>query len=214
MELLTTIAALSQEEEAKPAEGEEGDEGDVETKETPEVAAPQLNGVNLSDQEARTSLLALVKTHCCWGSGVVKQMRITGMDYVPAYHYEIQTFAEKRETNWVCGPHKGLDMDSATSGRAPLPWEIDCPPSSVFKEEVRVVTVPHTGVVKTCHKCRGNGGMTCNECYGKVRQVITNFGNINTLSSQSYYTAIHYYRIFLIKLVAHQTMNTSVFRLH
>ena len=92
------------------------------------------------------------------------------MDYVPAYHYEIQTFAEKRETNWVCGPHKGLDMDSATSGRAPLPWEIDCPPSNVFKEEVRVVTVPHTGVVKTCHKCRGNGGMTCNECYGKVRR--------------------------------------------
>ena len=70
--------------------------------------------------------------------------------------------------NWVCGPHKGLDMDSATSGRAPLPWEMDCPPSNLFKEEVRVVTVPHTGVVKTCHKCRGNGGMTCNECYGKV----------------------------------------------
>ena len=32
--------------------------------------------------------------------------RITSMDYVPAYHYELQTFAEKRETNWVCGPHK------------------------------------------------------------------------------------------------------------
>ena len=59
-------------------------------------------------------------------------------------------------------------MDSATSGRAPLPWEVELPPSCVFKEEVRVVTVPHTGVVKTCHKCRGNGGMTCNECYGKV----------------------------------------------
>ena len=63
---------------------------------------------------------------------------------------------------------QGLDMDSATSGRAPLPWEVELPPSCVFKEEVRVVTVPHTGVVKTCHKCRGNGGMTCNECYGKV----------------------------------------------
>ena len=32
------------------------------------------------------------------------------------------------------------------------------------------MTVPHTGVVKTCHKCRGNGGMTCGECYGKVRK--------------------------------------------
>ena len=113
-------------------------------------------------------MLSLVKTHCCWGSGVVSQMSITGMDYVPAYHYEIQTFAEKRETNWVCGPHKGLDMDSATSGRAPLPWAMDLPPSNMFKEEVRVVTVPHTGVVKACHRCRGTGGMSCRDCSGKV----------------------------------------------
>ena len=166
VELTTT--AITEEEATEENEEEDG-EG-KETSEEPVVPAPQLNGVNLTDQEARTSLLGLVSTHCCWGSGVVKQMVITGMDYVPAYHYELQTFAEKRETNWVCGPHKGLDMDSATSGRAPLPWEMDCPPSNLFKEEVRVVTVPHTGVVKTCHKCRGNGGMTCNECYGKVRR--------------------------------------------
>ena len=28
---------------------------------------------------------------------------------------------------------QGLDMDSATSGRAPLPWEIELPPSNMFK---------------------------------------------------------------------------------
>lgn len=28
---------------------------------------------------------------------------------------------------------QGLDMDSATSGRAPLPWEVDLPPSNMFK---------------------------------------------------------------------------------
>lgn len=161
-----TLATATTEEETN----EEENDGEATEAEEVAVPAPQLNGVNLSDQEARTSLRGLVSTHCCWGSAVVKQMVITGMDYVPAYHYELQTFAEKRETNWVCGPHKGLDMDSATSGRAPQPWEIDCPPSNMFKEEVRVVTVPHTGVVKTCHKCRGNGGMTCNECYGKVRR--------------------------------------------
>ena len=152
---------------------------DGENKEEPGPQLPPLNPVSLTDQEARKSLLGLVKTHCCWGSGVVKQMTITSMDYVPAYHYEIQTFAEKRETNWVCGPHKGLDMDSATSGRAPLPWDIELPPSNMFKEEVRVVTVPHTGVVKTCHKCRGNGGMTCGECYGKasIESIVSHLHN-------------------------------------
>ena len=28
------------------------------------------------------------------------------MDYVPAHHYELQTFTEKRETSWTYAPHK------------------------------------------------------------------------------------------------------------
>merc|ERR1719483_755110 len=141
----------------------------------PELPTPAV--VTLTDQQARSALLSFVSGHFCYGSGAAKQMRITSMDYVPAHHYELQTFTEKRETNWAYAPHKGLDLDSATSGRAPLPWEVDEPPLSMFKEEVRMVTVPHTGVVKTCHKCRGSGGMTCGECYGKVRTfMISGFG--------------------------------------
>ena len=130
---------------------------------------PSPTEITLTDEEARSALLSFVSAHCCYGTGAAKQMRITSMEYVPAHHYELQTFTEKRETNWSYAPHKGIDIDSATSGRAPLPWEVDEPPISMFKDEVRVVTVPHTGVVKTCHKCRGGGGMTCGECYGKVR---------------------------------------------
>jgi len=147
----------------------------IETEEDPEKAKdeseapalPQPAVVTLTDQQARSALLSFVSTHCCWGTGAVKQMRITSMDYVPAHHYELQSFCEKRETNWTYAPHKGIDIDSATSGRAPLPWEVEEPPLSMFKDEVRVVNVPHTGVVKTCHKCRGGGGMTCGECWGK-----------------------------------------------
>ena len=38
----------------------------------------------------------------------MKKMRIIcpGMDYVPAHHYELQTFTEKRETSWTYAPHK------------------------------------------------------------------------------------------------------------
>ena len=146
-------------------EAKEGEEADATA---PGVTLPQPTAVTLTDQQARSALLSFVSTHCCYGRGAAKQMRITSMDYVPAHHYELQTFTEKRETNWSYAPHKGIDIDSATSGRAPLPWEVDEPPISMFKDEVRVVTVPHTGVVKTCHKCRGGGGMTCGECYGKV----------------------------------------------
>ena len=145
-------------------EGEEGEKGEEEA--APSLPQPAV--VNLTDQQAKSALLSFVSSHCCYGTGAAKQMRITSMEYVPAHHYELQTFTEKRETNWSYAPHKGIDIDSATSGRAPLPWEVEEPPMSMFKDEVRVVTVPHTGVVKTCHKCRGGGGMTCGECYGKV----------------------------------------------
>jgi hypothetical protein len=145
------------------AEEDEKDKADAEA--TPSLPQPAV--VNLTDQQARSALLSFVSAHCCYGTGAAKQMRITSLEYVPAHHYELQTFTEKRETNWSYAPHKGIDIDSATSGRAPLPWEVDEPPMSMFKDEVRVVTVPHTGVVKTCHKCRGGGGMTCGECYGK-----------------------------------------------
>ena len=79
-------------------------------------------------------------------------------------------------------------MDGPGRGGAPLPWDMEEPPANMFKEEVlilimiamifldrvvtcmqvRVVTVPHTGVVKACHKCRGTGGMSCRDCSGKV----------------------------------------------
>ena len=137
-----------------PADIPEDDKADEEMKRltvVPPLLSPQAV-VTLTDQQARSALLSHVSSHCCYGSGAAKQMRITSMDYVPAHHYELQTFTEKRETNWTYAPHKGIDIDSATSGRAPLPWEVDEPPVSMFKDEVRVVTVPHTGVVKTCHK--------------------------------------------------------------
>lgn len=39
----------------------------------------------------------------------------------------------------------------------PLPWEIDETPSQSFKEEVRLIEVPHTACTKTCHRCKGTG---------------------------------------------------------
>ena len=64
-------------EEAESGEAGEAGEGAPGLKEAGEggPAPPPLNPVTLSDTEARTSLHSLVSTHCCWGSGVVKQMR-------------------------------------------------------------------------------------------------------------------------------------------
>ena len=143
-------------------EGEEGEKGEADA--APSLPQPAV--VNLTDQQARSALLSFVSSHCCYGTGAAKQMRITSMEYVPAHHYELQTFTERRETCWTYAPHKG---DSGLSdGPAPLPWDIKEKPVAMFKDDVRLVPVPNTGVVKSCHKCRGTGGMTCGDCAGKV----------------------------------------------
>ena len=127
----------------------------------------------LTVEQARSALLSFVSAHCCYGTGAAKQMRITSMEYVPAHHYELQTFTERRETCWTYAPHKG--DTTHTDGPAPLPWDIQEKPVAMFKDDVRLVPVPNTGVVKSCHKCRGTGGMTCGDCAGKVEiEVIMN----------------------------------------
>ena len=74
-------------------------------------------------------------------------------------------------TCWSYAPHrpdnKAAVEVSLGHTPPPLPWEVDQHPVRMFRDEVRLVTVPHTGVVKTCHKCRGTGGMTCGDCGGK-----------------------------------------------
>ena len=136
---------------------------------------PSPTEITLTDEEARSALLSFVSAHCCYGTGAAKQMRITSMEYVPAHHYELQTFTERRETCWTYAPHKGEgQVDGPYMGPAPLPWEIEEKPLVMFKDYVRLVTVPHTEVVKTCHKCRGTGGTICSGCGGKVEGGMNN----------------------------------------
>ena len=133
--------------------------------------------VKITEDEARSFLLAHVASHLCYGREAAKQMVITGMEYVPALHYELQTFTERRETCWSYAPHRPdtkVDPDSPegiSEGpgplTAPLPWQIEERPGRMFRDEVRLVTAPHTGVIKPCHKCRGTGGVTCGECGGR-----------------------------------------------
>ena len=123
---------------------------------------------HFSKSSAKDALLNEVSKKCCYGTTAAKQMAIKEVHYLPAYHYELQTYVEKRETNWTYAPHKGGSINGPSHGRAPLPWDIVEEPTNMFKDEVRIVSIPHTDVIKACHKCRGTGGMTCRECSGKV----------------------------------------------
>ena len=100
-------------------------------------------------------------------------MDIKKLEYMPALHYELQTFVEKRETAWTFSSiRSGFGFNNSLNGYRsgappPLPWEIEEFPTQEFKDEVRLVAVPNTTSIKTCHRCRGTGGVTCRDCNGK-----------------------------------------------
>lgn len=121
----------------------------------------------IRDDEARDALLSLVAEKTCWGSGAAKNMAIKDMIPTCAYHYTLETYTEGRSTKYTHVPFKGGIIDGPGNGPAPMPWDIPCNCTALFKTEVHKIPVPHTDVVKTCHKCFGRGFNRCNQCWGR-----------------------------------------------
>ncbi|XP_042206969.1 protein SSUH2 homolog [Homarus americanus] len=141
--------------------------GVEEDRDRTETRGPLPPGPQITDHQARAALLAHVADRCCWGSGAAKKMSIAKISYDSAFHYELQTFTEKRETSWAFTPYGGGDVDGPSNGAAPLPWDVEAHPAHLFHDEVKVVQVPHTASVKECHRCKGTGSLQCSECHGK-----------------------------------------------
>ncbi|XP_066995275.1 protein SSUH2 homolog isoform X2 [Anabrus simplex] len=122
---------------------------------------------HVTEKQARDALLAYAKKHCCYGEGVAKNMAVTQLSYSSAFHYELQTFTEKRETSWTYTPYTGLDYDGVDNGVAPLPWDIEATPTKIFQDEIKIMQVPHTASVKACHRCHRIGTVSCSDCKEK-----------------------------------------------
>ncbi|CAG0883586.1 unnamed protein product [Darwinula stevensoni] len=124
----------------------------------------------ISEEEARQALHKHAQHKTCYGTTTAKRMAITKIISSSAFHYELQTFTEKRETSWAFTPYGGGGGGEGEDGShngAPLPWDIPASPSRLFHDEVKVLDVPGTTSIKECHRCRGAGSLLCNECHGK-----------------------------------------------
>ena len=71
-------------------------------------------------------------------------------DYTYLFQYKLETFTEGRTTKKKKKPYKGGPVDGPENGPAPMPWEINCPPKSFFKDDKIKKEVPHTAKVKVC----------------------------------------------------------------
>lgn len=132
-----------------------------------------FNVPKMDEQSVRSALVNEVNSHCCWGSGAVEDIEITNIDMSSSYHYKLETFTEKRETQWTFEPYNALSHhvvppNMGYQARPPGPWEIEIRPDEEYKDSEKKMEVPNTEIVRACHgRCNGTGRMQCQDCTGR-----------------------------------------------
>ncbi|CAI8044249.1 Protein SSUH2 homolog, partial [Geodia barretti] len=136
---------------------------------SPHLLLPSLSIPTISEEEAREALLETVSAHCCYGKSAAREFIFTNITSSSAFHYELETFAEGRQTAWDHEPYNGQAIDGPQNGPAPQAWSILAQPDTNFRDHRKNFEIPHTASVKACHKCCGGGYNQCPQCLGSTK---------------------------------------------
>ena len=123
----------------------------------------------MTEEEIRMEVAKYVAVRPFLASSHIQSMEYQSVIQKSAYHYQLETFTEQRETFSVEEPFKEntkRGIDGPDSGLAPNAWDISVHPSSEFESGKKEVKIPHTEVVSTCTRCTGKGNNTCSTCAG------------------------------------------------
>ncbi|GBM07699.1 Protein SSUH2 [Araneus ventricosus] len=122
----------------------------------------------LTDEELRAACRAYVKDFCCYGSRFLREMNLTEIQNVCAFHYKLESLGEKRESIQKTVIYQGEHVD--TSGEAPDPWDVRVATTDgmfEFKEHQVTILIPHTTYLSNCTKCFGHTKRRCESCDGR-----------------------------------------------
>ncbi|KAM5231645.1 protein SSUH2 homolog isoform 3-T3 [Hipposideros larvatus] len=111
----------------------------------------------VTEQVAREALLSFVNSKCCYGSSAAGDLIIQELKQQTLCRYRLETFSESRIKRSVDGPQRGT---------SPRLWDIKVQVPPMFQEDTRRFQVPHSSLVKECHKCHGRGRYKCSGCHG------------------------------------------------
>uniref|UniRef100_G1QUD0 Ssu-2 homolog n=1 Tax=Nomascus leucogenys TaxID=61853 RepID=G1QUD0_NOMLE len=99
----------------------------------------------MTEEVAREALLSFVNSKCCYSSTVAGDLVIREL---------------KQQT--LCRH----SVDGPQRGASPRLWDIKVQVPPMFQEDTRKFQVPHSSLVKECHKCHGRGRYKCSGCHG------------------------------------------------
>uniref|UniRef100_A0A8C0MXZ2 Ssu-2 homolog n=1 Tax=Canis lupus familiaris TaxID=9615 RepID=A0A8C0MXZ2_CANLF len=120
----------------------------------------------VTEEVAREALLSFVSSKCCYGSAAAGDLVIQELKQQTLCRYRLETFSESRISEWTFQPFTNQSVDGPQRGTSPRLWDIRVQVPPMFHEDTRKFQVPHSSVVKECHKCHGRGRYKCSGCHG------------------------------------------------
>ncbi|XP_020758748.2 protein SSUH2 homolog isoform X2 [Odocoileus virginianus] len=120
----------------------------------------------VTEEVAREALLSFVDSKCCYGSAAAGDLVILELKQQNLCRYRLETFSESRISEWTFQPFTNHSVDGPQRGTSPRLWDIKVQVPPMFQEDTRRFQVPHSSLVKECHKCHGRGRYKCSGCHG------------------------------------------------
>ncbi|XP_073643702.1 protein SSUH2 homolog isoform X11 [Tursiops truncatus] len=120
----------------------------------------------VTEEVAREALLSFVDSKCCYGSAAAGDLVILELKQQVLRRYRLETFSESRISEWTFQPFTNHSVDGPQRGTSPRLWDIKVQVPPMFQEDTRKFQVPHSSLVKECHKCHGHGRYKCSSCHG------------------------------------------------
>lgn len=128
---------------------------------------PLVDLGSLSDEDVRDACLQFASENCCYGKKFIRETLLPEIYNGCTFHYQLETFGERRETAERHEPYRGEYIDGPENGIPPRAWDIPVSVPAHFLPSIGKVEVPHTARVKECFRCVGNCRVRCESCYGR-----------------------------------------------
>ncbi|KYO24913.1 SSUH2-like protein isoform B [Alligator mississippiensis] len=120
----------------------------------------------MTEDVARNALVSFVNSKCCYGNKAAGELVIQDLRQLTLYRYRLETFNESRLSEWTFEPLTSNLVDGPQNGTSPRPWDIKVQTPPLFQDDTRKFRIPHSSLVKACHKCHGHGRYKCSGCQG------------------------------------------------
>uniref|UniRef100_H9G9G2 Ssu-2 homolog n=1 Tax=Anolis carolinensis TaxID=28377 RepID=H9G9G2_ANOCA len=138
----------------------------------------------MTEDTARNALLSFVNSKCCYGNRAAGELIIQELKPQRLCRYRLETFNETRLCEWTFEAYTNTLVDGPQNGTSPRPWDIKVQVPQMFQDDTKKFRVPHSSLVKECHKCHGRGRYKCSGCHGAGRVSFNKSINTNFTSER------------------------------